>query len=63
MKAYPENMEANPEEMKSVAVHEEVPKEEVKVETVRALKKWYGDWHKLAAAHREMTYHAGVVQC
>jgi hypothetical protein len=43
MKAYPENMEANPEEMKSVAVHEEVPKEEAAVETVRALNKLYGD--------------------
>jgi hypothetical protein len=30
---------------KSVAVQEEVPKEEVAVKTVRALKKRYGDWH------------------
>jgi hypothetical protein len=47
MKAYPENMEANPEEMKFVAVHDEVPKEKAAVETVRALKKQYGDWHRV----------------
>jgi hypothetical protein len=41
--AYPEKMEANPEEMKSVAVHEEVPKEESTVETFGALKERYGD--------------------
>jgi hypothetical protein len=42
---YPEKMEANPEEMKSLTVHEEVPKEEAAVETFGALKEWYGDWH------------------
>jgi hypothetical protein len=39
------NLEANPEEMKSVAVHEEVPKEEAAVETLGALKKWRGYRH------------------
>jgi hypothetical protein len=34
-----ENMEANPEEIKPVAEHEEVSKEEAAVETGRALKK------------------------
>jgi hypothetical protein len=33
-----------------VAVHDEVPKEEAAVKTVRALKKRYGDWH-LAVGH------------
>jgi hypothetical protein len=33
--------------MKSVVVHEEVPKEEAAVETARALKKRYGDWHRV----------------
>jgi hypothetical protein len=47
MTAYPKNMKANPEETKSVAVHEEVPKEEAIVETVRPLKKRYGDWHRV----------------
>jgi hypothetical protein len=59
-------METNPEEMKSVAEHEEVPKEEATVKSVRALKKRHGDqsqpkkrtqgyggsWKKLVAAHR-----------
>jgi hypothetical protein len=36
---YQENMEANPEEMKPVAEHEEVPKEEAAVETSRTPKK------------------------
>jgi hypothetical protein len=40
-KAYPETMEENPEYMKPVAVHEEVPKEEAAVKTARALKKQY----------------------
>jgi hypothetical protein len=39
------DLEANPEEMQSKVEHEEVPKEEVTVETLGALKKRYGDWH------------------
>jgi hypothetical protein len=42
MEAYPEKMEANPEEMKSVAKHEQVPKEEATAKPVRALKKQHG---------------------
>lgn len=29
-------------EIKSIAVYEEVPKEEATMKTVRALKEWYG---------------------
>jgi hypothetical protein len=39
------NLEANPEEIVSEAVHEEVPKEDATVKTFRALKKPHGDWH------------------
>jgi hypothetical protein len=45
MGGYPEKMEANPEEMKSLAVHEEVPNEEAAVETFGALKEQCEDWH------------------
>jgi hypothetical protein len=38
-------------EIESVVVHEEVPKEEATVKTVRALKEQYGDRH-LAIGHR-----------
>jgi hypothetical protein len=51
MEAYLEKMEANLEEMKSVAVHTEVPKEEAALKTVRALKERYGVWH-LTVEHR-----------
>jgi hypothetical protein len=34
------NLEANPEEIESVAVHEEVPKQETTVKSFGALKKW-----------------------
>jgi hypothetical protein len=44
--AYPEMMETNPEEMKSV-----VPKEKASVKTARALKEQYGGRH-LAVRHR-----------
>jgi hypothetical protein len=37
--AYAGKMEANPEEMKSVAEHEKVPKEEAAVKSFGALKK------------------------
>jgi hypothetical protein len=38
MAAYPEKMEANLEEIKSIVKHHEVAKEEGAVETVRALE-------------------------
>jgi hypothetical protein len=37
------DFEANPEEIESEAVHEEVPKEGAAIKTVRALKKRYGN--------------------
>jgi hypothetical protein len=40
-------MEANPDEMKSVTVHEEVPMEKAAVKSFGALKKQRGD-HYLA---------------
>jgi hypothetical protein len=49
--AYPEKMEAYADEVKSVAVHEEVPKEEVTVETFQAMKEWYEDWHQAIRRH------------
>jgi hypothetical protein len=44
-------MEANPEEIESVMVHEEAPKEEAAVQTFGALKKRNGDRH-LVLGHR-----------
>jgi hypothetical protein len=46
MKACLDSKEPTPMEM-SIAVHEEVPKEEAAVETFGALKQQYGDWHLL----------------
>jgi hypothetical protein len=40
-----EKMEANPEEMKSLAKHQLVPKEEATMQTIGALEDQYGDWH------------------
>jgi hypothetical protein len=42
-------------QMKSAAVHEEVPKEEAAVETIGALKKRYGDWHLAVGCRRQPT--------
>jgi hypothetical protein len=39
------DLEANPEEIESKTVYEEVPKEEGTAETLGALKEQYGDWH------------------
>jgi hypothetical protein len=36
---YPEKMKANPEEIQSVAVYEEVPKEEAIVKTVKSVEE------------------------
>jgi hypothetical protein len=38
-------------EMKSLAVHQEVPNEEAEVETIKALENQYRDWF-LAVGHR-----------
>jgi hypothetical protein len=37
-----------------VAVHEEVPKEEAAVKTVRALKKQYGDRHLIVGCRQQL---------
>jgi hypothetical protein len=50
-KAYPEKMEANLKEMTFVSEQEKVPKEEVAVKPVRALKKWCRGWHLYAGFH------------
>jgi hypothetical protein len=42
-KAYPEKREAIPEEMKYVAEHQEVPKEEAAVDTIGAPEDQHGD--------------------
>jgi hypothetical protein len=39
------------ESQETVAEHEEIPREEAAVETVRAQKERYGDWH-LAVGQR-----------
>jgi hypothetical protein len=53
METYAEKMEASPDEMKSVAVHEEVPKEEIAANTFGALKKRHGDRHLAVGRHRK----------
>jgi hypothetical protein len=45
------SMEATSVETESKLEHQEVPKEDAAVNIVRALKKWYRDWH-LAVGHR-----------
>jgi hypothetical protein len=45
MEVYPEKMGAHPEEMKSVAEHQEVSKEEATVGTIGALEDSYGEWY------------------
>jgi hypothetical protein len=50
MEAYPEIKEVDPEEMKSVAVHEEVPKEEAAVKSFGAPKKWHRGRHLTAGS-------------
>jgi hypothetical protein len=37
------DLESNPEEIESESEHQEVPKEEAMVETIRALEDRYGD--------------------
>jgi hypothetical protein len=45
MEACLESKEPTSVEIESIVVHEEVPKEEAAVKTVRALKERCGDWH------------------
>jgi hypothetical protein len=40
---YPEEMEANPEEIKSVVEHQDGPKEEAEVDTINSLEDRYED--------------------
>jgi hypothetical protein len=47
-----EATEAYPEEMKTVAEHEEIPKAAVK--PVRVLKKRHGDQHLAVARHSQL---------
>jgi hypothetical protein len=47
-------MEANPEELKSVAEYEEVPKEEAALKSLRALKNWHEDWHLAVGRHGQL---------
>jgi hypothetical protein len=68
------DLRANPKEKETVAEEQEVPKEEVTVKTVRALKKRYGNRQlqkrtqgiggpqKKLATRRGMTHRAGVAR-
>jgi hypothetical protein len=47
-------MEANPEEIKSKVVYEEVPKEHAAVKPVRALNKWYLGQNLAAERHQKL---------
>jgi hypothetical protein len=49
--AYPEKLEPNPEEMKSIAEHQEDTKEEAEVETIGALEDRYGDRRLIVRRH------------
>jgi hypothetical protein len=54
MQAYLESKEPTSVESESVAVHEQVPKEEAMMKTVRALKEWYGDQHLAVQQCRQL---------
>jgi hypothetical protein len=41
-------------DLESIVVHEEVPKEEAAVETVRALRERYGDQHIALGHHQQL---------
>jgi hypothetical protein len=45
------DFEENPEEIKSKAVHEEIPKKQGAVKPIGALRKRHEDWHR-AVMHR-----------
>jgi hypothetical protein len=53
METYPEKMEANPEEMKSVKAHEEIPTGWTAVQTFQALKKQHRDRHLTVGRRRQ----------
>jgi hypothetical protein len=48
------DLEANSEDKQTIAEQQEVSKEETAVKTVRALKKWYGDWHLAVGCRRQL---------
>jgi hypothetical protein len=49
-----EEIEANPGELQSVVVHQEVPKGEATVEMIGALKDRPGDWHLAVGRCQQM---------
>jgi hypothetical protein len=49
--AYPERVEANPEEMKSITEHQEVPKEHAGVKSGKALNKRHDGQHLATQRH------------
>jgi hypothetical protein len=51
---YPEKMKENPEEMKSVAEHQEVSKEEAAIGTIGALEDRYGKQHLPVEHQRQL---------
>jgi hypothetical protein len=46
-------MKAGLEEMKSITRHQDVPKEQAPMETIRALQDRYGDLHLAVGCHRQ----------
>lgn len=54
MEPYPENMEANTEEIESKSEQREDPKEENTVNHFGALKVQYGDWHLATGCRQQM---------
>jgi hypothetical protein len=48
------DLEANPEELKSIAEHQEVPKKDAAVTISRALKVRYGDCHLGVGRRRQL---------
>jgi hypothetical protein len=54
MKACVGKLEANWEMSDAVAKHKLIPNEETRVETIGALKDWYGDWQLAAGCHQQL---------
>jgi hypothetical protein len=54
MEACRETMEVNSGDLQSLAVHQEVPKEEAAVEIIGAMKDWLGDRHLAVGHHRQL---------
>jgi hypothetical protein len=64
MATYQEEMEANPEEIKAKAEHQESPKEEVPVETIGALEDRSGNQTKEPPhTHTHTHTHTQVITC